>query len=76
MKTVGIISPAGNVGEDREKIESARKYFENKGVSVKLSKNIFDFNRYLAGDDELKISELEHFFADSEIDTIISARGG
>ena len=42
----------------------------------KLSKNIYDSNRYLAGDDEVKISELEHFFADPEIDIIINARGG
>lgn len=76
MKTVGIISPAGALGEDREKLESAKKYFESKGVNVKLSKNIFDSNRYLAGEDEVKISELEHFFADPEIDIIINARGG
>lgn len=76
MKTVGIISPAGALGEDREKLESAKKYFESKGVNVKLSKNIFDSNRYLAGEDEVKISELEHFFADPEIDIIINSRGG
>ena len=76
MKTFGIISPAGTLGEDREKLESAKKYFESKGFNVKLSKNIFDSNRYLAGEDEIKISELEHFFADPEIDIIINARGG
>lgn len=76
MKTVGIISPAGALGEDREKLESAKKYFESKGFNVKLSKNIFDSKRYLAGEDEIKIAELEHFFADPEIDTIISTRGG
>ncbi len=76
MKTVGIISPAGALGEDREKLESAKNYFESKGFNVKFSKNIFDSKRYLAGDDEIKISELEHFFADPEIDIIVNARGG
>ena len=76
MKTVGIVSLAGAINDDRDKIESAKKYFESKGLNVKLSKNIYDTNRYLAGDDEVKISELEHFFADPEIDIIINARGG
>lgn len=76
MKTVGIVSLAGAINDDRDKIESAKKYFESKGLNVKLSKNIFDSNRYFAGDDEVKISELEHFFADPEIDIIINARGG
>ena len=76
MKTVGIVSLAGAINDDRDKIESAKKYFEGKGLNVKLSKNIYDSNRYLAGDDEVKISELEHFFADPEIDIIINARGG
>lgn len=76
MKTVGIVSLAGAINDDRDKIESAKKYFESKGLNVKLSKNIYDTNRYLAGNDEVKISELEHFFADPEIDIIINARGG
>ena len=76
MKTVGIVSLAGAINDDRDKIESAKKYFESKGLNVKLSKNIYDTNRYLAGDDEVKISELEHFFADPEIDIIINTRGG
>ena len=76
MKTIGIVSLAGAIGNDRDKIESAKKYFENKGLNVKLSKNIYDSNRYLAGDDEVKISELEHFFADPKIDIIINTRGG
>ena len=76
MKTVGIVSLAGAINDDRDKIESAKKYFESKGLNVKLSKNIYDSNRYLAGNDEVKISELEHFFADPEIDIIINTRGG
>ena len=76
MKTVGIVSLAGAINDDRDKIESAKKYFESKGLNVKLSKNVYDSNRYLAGDDEVKISELEHFFFDPEIDIIINTRGG
>ena len=34
---------------------------------IKLSSNIFEQNRYLAGDDETKIRELHSFFADETI---------
>ena len=74
MKTIGIIAPSGGV--DENKMNSAIAFFENKGYKVKLAKNIFDKKRYLAGSDKDKIDELQKFFEDSEIDMIISARGG
>lgn len=74
MKTIGIIAPSGGV--DENKMNSAIAFFENKGYKVKLAKNIFDKKRYLAGSDKDKIDELHNFFEDSEIDMIISARGG
>ena len=74
MKTIGIIAPSGGV--DENKINNATAFFENKGYKVKLAKNIFDKKRYLAGSDKDKIDELQKFFEDSEIDMIISARGG
>ena len=74
MKTIGIIAPSGGV--DENKINNATAFFENQGYKVKLAKNIFDKKRYLAGSDKDKIDELHNFFEDSEIDMIISARGG
>ena len=74
MKTIGIIAPSGGV--DENKMNSAIAFFENRGYKVKLAKNIFDKKRYLAGSDKDKIDELQKFFEDSEIDMIISARGG
>ena len=74
MKTIGIIAPSGGV--DENKMNSAIAFFENKGYKAKLAKNIFDKKRYLAGSDKDKIDELQKFFEDSEIDMIISARGG
>lgn len=72
--TIGIIALSGDC--DREKIEKAKTNFEEMGFKVKLSKNIFDKNRYLAGSDEDKIKELHRFFEDDEIKLILCARGG
>ena len=74
MKTIGIIALSGAC--EKEKVLQAKTFFESKGFNVKLSKNIFDKNRYLAGSDEDKLSELENFFEDKSIDIIMCARGG
>ena len=72
--TIGIIALSGEC--DKEKVELAKSNIENWGYKVKLSKNIYDQNRYLAGSDEDKIAELEAFFKNPEIKLILAARGG
>ena len=72
--TIGIIALSGNC--DKEKVQSAKRYFESLGFNIKLSKNIFDQNRYLAGSDEDKIEELHKFFEDRDIKLILCSRGG
>lgn len=72
--TIGIIALSGAC--DREKVENSKKYFENLGYKVRLSKNIFDENCYLAGSDEAKLDELHDFFMDKNVKLILCARGG
>jgi len=72
--TIGIIALSGDC--EKEKVERAKSNLEAMGYKVKLSKNILDKNRYLAGSDDDKISELERFFLDDEIKLILCARGG
>ena len=74
MKTIGIIALSGVI--DKEKLNFAINNLKILGYNVKLSKNIFDTNRYLAGNDNNKIKELEEFFSNPEIDIIMTARGG
>lgn len=74
MKTIGILALSGVV--DKDKLQYAITFFEQEGYKVKLAKNIFDKNRYLAGSDDVKLSELHKFFHDKEIDLIMCARGG
>lgn len=72
--TIGIIALSGEC--EREKVEQAKANIEAMGYNVKLSKNIFAQNRYLAGADEYKIAELCNFYKDDEIKLILCARGG
>lgn len=72
--TIGIIALGGNCSDSL--IKQATKNIENLGFKTKLSKNICDQNRYLAGSDEDKITELHRFFEDPEIKLILNARGG
>lgn len=74
MKTIGIIALSGVI--DKEKLNFAINNLKSLGYKVKLSKNILDTNRYLAGNDKDKVEELEKFFLDSKIDIIMTARGG
>ena len=74
MKTIGIIALSGAC--NKEKIENSKACLEKMGFKVKLSKNIFDKNSYLAGSDEDKLKELYSFFQNPEIDLILNARGG
>ena len=54
--TIEIIAPAGIVSEDR--INNSVKYFEQLGFRVKLGKNIYKRDRYFAGTDEERLSDL------------------
>ena len=74
MKSFGIIALAGSVNV--EKLGKAVTNLKELGYNVKVSANILDENRYLAGNDDKKLEELYKFFLDPEIDIILNARGG
>ena len=72
--TISIIAPSGAVESDL--VYKAKAYFENKGYKVKLGKNIFKSDRYLAGSDDERLSDLHEAFSDKTVNAIICARGG
>lgn len=72
--TICIIAPAGEV--DINKINQAKKYFENKGFQVQLGHHISSQKNYLAGDDEKRLQDLHNAFENKEVSAIICARGG
>ena len=72
--TIGILALAGDC--DKAKVELAKKNIESLGYKVKLSKNIYSMDRYLAGSDSEKLDALYSFFKDPDIKLILNARGG
>lgn len=72
--TISIIAPAGNV--DKNKLKFGIEYLKKLGYKIKLGKNLFNQNKYLAGTDEERAFDINQAFADSETDAIICARGG
>ena len=72
--TIAIIAPAGVV--EKDKILNSVKYFESLGYKIKLGKNIFKSDRYLAGNDNDRLEDLHNAFEDKEVNAIFCARGG
>lgn len=73
--TIGIIALSGAI-ESKESVLQGVTNLKELGFNVKLSEHLFDKKGYLAGEDTTKITELEKFFSDPEIDCILCARGG
>ena len=72
--TIGVVALGGDC--EKEKVDKAVLNLENLGFKVKLAKNIYDQNKYLAGYDGGKLEALYEFFHDPEIKLILNARGG
>ncbi len=73
--TIGFLTISGPV-ENIEKVENAKKYFEEQGYNVIISDTTYTQKGFLAADDEVRLAQLHEFFADNEIDAIICTRGG
>ena len=73
--TIGIVALSGAI-ESKKTIELGVTKLKELGFNVKLSEHLFDKKRYLAGDDDIRVKELEKNFSDREVDCILCARGG
>lgn len=72
--TIGVVAPASASSSDS--LEKGLKYLESAGYRLKLSKNLTEEYNYLAGDDEIRISELNRMFRDPDVKAVFCARGG
>ena len=72
--TVGIVAPASP--SDSSKVERAIKYLANMGYNVKAGESVYSSRGYLAGDDELRASDINNMFADDEVRAVFCLRGG
>jgi len=72
--TIGIVAPANSGSKDdilRVKIQ-----LENLGYRIKLGEHIFDTWHSFAGIDKDRVSDINNFFRDPEVDAIMCLRGG
>ena len=72
---IAVLAASGP--SDVQRIEEAAHQIESRGMSVTLAANIGARHRgYLAGDDDLRAAELNHYFRSHEFDAFFFARGG
>ena len=77
--TIGIIKPSDRITEVRLKlIRKAIEDLESKGLSVRLSEQVTQTDKYgvSGGSAEERAAELNSMFRDSDIDAIWCAHGG
>jgi muramoyltetrapeptide carboxypeptidase len=72
--TIGIISPAGPVKLDE--LQSGLSLLETHGFEVRLGEYVLDYEGYLAGRDEKRLTDFITMFEDQEVTAVFSARGG
>ncbi|MCS5422094.1 MULTISPECIES: S66 peptidase family protein [Psychrilyobacter] len=72
--TIGVVAPA-NSGS-KEKVLRSKERLESLGYKVKLGKHIFDTWHSFAGTDKRRVSDINNFFKDPEVDAIMCLRGG
>ncbi|MCE1189708.1 MAG: LD-carboxypeptidase [Ignavibacteria bacterium] len=73
--TIGFISPASSP-DDLTRIEKAQNYFAQKGFAVKLGDYLGQYFGYLAGSDDMRLSDLHKMYNDDEVKAIFCLRGG
>lgn len=72
--TVMFVAPAGVV--DRERMLQAKEKLEHRGYRVKMRRDLFDQEGYLAGSDKRRAKELMQAFADPDVKAILPGGGG
>lgn len=72
--TIGIISTARKIS--KEELLPATTFFEKQGFKVVFGTNLFCEDRQFSGTDEQRASDLQEMLDNSEVKSIICARGG
>ncbi len=71
---IGIIAPAGNI--EHNQIKQAITILENKKFNVKFSQNLFQKNRYFAGQTDQRATDIHQCLKDDQLHALFAARGG
>jgi len=73
--TVGLINPAG-VTYYPDEVKIAEETFAALGLKMKPGRHLLDRYGYLAGTDQARAADVNDMFADSEVNALVSLRGG
>lgn len=72
--TIGLVTPSSPL--ILERLKKGTEYLENMGYKVKLGKHIKKADRFLAGTDLERASDIMDFFKDPQVQGIIAMAGG
>ena len=72
--TIGFISPSSPI--DRAKMDRAIRLVISRGYRVKVPRNLFESDGYLAGDDRDRARQFMAVMTDPEVDAVFAAAGG
>jgi muramoyltetrapeptide carboxypeptidase len=73
-QTVGIIAPSSPV--EQSEISEGLRLLTSFPLKVRQGEHLFDRQRYLAGSDHDRVSDLHEMFSDPEVKAVFCARGG
>lgn len=72
--TIGLIAPSSFT--TKENIQKARDKIIELGFKVKMGKSPYERYGYLSGTDEIRANDINEMFKDSQVDAIMTLRGG
>lgn len=73
--TLAVVAPAGQM-RDRQVVEAGLQVLHDMGFKVKLPRDFWPGNGYLADTDAHRADEIHRMLADSEVKGLIALRGG
>lgn len=75
IKTIGVFAPSSGVGNKLERFEIVKKYLNDKGYKLKVTKSVTN-NSIISNTPEIRIKEFEELLKDDEVDAIFCSSGG
>jgi muramoyltetrapeptide carboxypeptidase len=73
--TIGVAAPASPY-HNRSEVLRGVEWWESRGYRVKLGRNVFARDAYVAGDPRGRASDVMDMFTADEVDVVQSFQGG
>ena len=75
MKTIGLFNPS-SPSYNPVNMDALKNFFAKYDLSVKESKNLFSYERFLSGTDQERASDVMDLFMDKDVDMLCALKGG